>query len=468
MIREPRRSTRRSAPASRSLPIVAAVGPAHGRPSQVAIPSSEARQRAHNRSIPRRPQASHQPALLVRTQPDQLEHQRLHVLGPAAGQTTGQGREFLQEDVEVAGRRSEVAEPLQLRCHPGDQGGRQEVAEQLDRRATPPDSDPEVVQELDVDVPHGAVPSELQLVEEGHQHPGHRHAGGQPGLDHRPGRVGTGSRGDQRRRVADTVVTDQPGPVRDPAGARTDRGVPPQRDQPQPAGQPAVVPIDRGRTFVDEPQHGLALGVEQPAGDRRARCLHHRQQRTYAEDRLEARPQLVGKAGHQARPTEGVGPDGDGRAVRAAELETVFFAVRARRDHQRHPAAVQPEIGAVQPHPVRGDRSAHGHRVDSRQRRQGGRHRRRFRGGPELSAARVTHRRSNPITDLGRVRGLFRSHRATGVRRAEGGPKRAPSGPVTACHRAVRDQRVRAVAACSRAPTSSRHVGGGGAVAAGD
>ena len=155
------------------------------RPS-VASSSSEARQRARNRSnrADRRPRTS-----LRRSSARSLisvEHQRLHVLGPAAGQTAGQRRELVQEDVEVARRRGEVAEPLQLRCHPGDQGGRQDVAEQLDRRATPPDRDPEVVQELDVDVRHGAVPGGLHLVEEGHQHPGHRHAGGQPGLHHRP------------------------------------------------------------------------------------------------------------------------------------------------------------------------------------------------------------------------------------------------------------------------------------------
>ncbi len=233
---------------------------------------------------------------------------------------------------------------------------------------------------------HRAVHGGLQLAEEGHQHPGHRHAGGKTGLHHRPrGRVGIEPRGAQRRRVAGPVVTNQPGPVRDPAGALADRGVPPQRDQPQPPGQPVAAPGDRGRTFVDQPQHGLALGVEQPAGDGRARCLHHRQQRTHPEDRLEARPQLVGKTRQQARPAEGVGPGGDGRAVRAAELERAFVAVRARRGRQRHPAAVQPEVGAVQPHPARGDRSVHGHRVAGRQRRQGSGYRRRFRGRPRTA-----------------------------------------------------------------------------------
>ena len=368
---------------------------------------------------PRRPQPLFQPALLLRTQPDQVELQRLHVLGPAAGQTIGQGRELLQEDVEVARWRGEVAEPLQLRCHPGDQCGRQDVAQQLDRRATPPDGDPEVVQELDVDIRHGAVPGGLDLVEERDQHPGHRHARGQPGLRHRPRRVGIEPRGEQRRRVADTVAPHQSGPLHDPVGARGVRGVPAQRDQPEPAGQSTVRPVDGGRMFMNDPQHGLALDVEQPAADGRARQLHDGPQRTYPEDRLEARPQLVGKTSEQARPPEGVGSRGDGGPVGAAELETVFVAVLARGDHQRHPTAVQPEVGTVQPRPVRGDRLAHGYRVGGRQRRQGGRHRRRFRADPEPPATGAVHWRSHPITDLSRVSGSCPTHRTARARRAE-------------------------------------------------
>ena len=341
---------------------------------------------------PGRAQAADQPAPLGRPQPSQVQRHRLQVLGPAEGKARGEGRELLQVHVEVAGGRGEGAEPLELRCRPGGEIGRQEVAEQLDRRAAPPHRHPEVVQELDVDVRHGAVPGGLQLVEEGQQRPRHGHVTGKLRPDHRRcGRVRIEPGGLQRRRVAGAVVGNEPGTPDDPTGARGSGAVSPQRDHPQPTGQSGRAPGDRCRPVVDQPHHGLALRVAQAAGDRAAGGLHHRQQGAHPEHRLQAGPQLVGKAGQQARPAQRVGPGGDGGAAGAAELQGRCLAVRPGRGGQRQAGVVQPPVGAVQPGPPRPHRAAHRDRVRARQRAQGGGYRRGIRSPGEVRAVGDTH-----------------------------------------------------------------------------
>ena len=116
-----------------------------------------------------RAQPGGQPAELPGAAADQEGAERLQVGGRRGHQLPGHRVEAEQVDIQVADRRGQVAEPLELGRVPAAQAVREHVAEQLDRRAGAAGGDPQVVQELGVDVAQHAIDVALHGVEQPEQ-----------------------------------------------------------------------------------------------------------------------------------------------------------------------------------------------------------------------------------------------------------------------------------------------------------
>ncbi len=131
----------------------------------------------------------------------------------------------------------------------------------------------------------------------------------------------------------------------------------------------SLAPGDRRRTFVHQPQHGLALLVEQAAGDRRC-------PRSAPPAAARARPSTGSRRGRNSsgRPASSRGqPSVSGPAVTvapsallsskiAASPSALAVAVSDRPARYSRQSTLSSQIRRVV------DRSAHGHRVGARER----------------------------------------------------------------------------------------------------
>ncbi|HET9080693.1 MAG TPA: hypothetical protein VFO01_09285 [Trebonia sp.] len=110
----------------------------------------------------------------------------LEIVRLRGGQAARRFLEAEQVHVQVPGRRGQVAHPLELggveREFTGSQAG-QHVAEQLQRAPGPPHADPQVVQELGVDVAQHALGIGVDRVEQAQQDGCGRPGGGHVGSD---------------------------------------------------------------------------------------------------------------------------------------------------------------------------------------------------------------------------------------------------------------------------------------------
>ena len=141
---------------------------------------------------------------LLRRSGPPLQHVR-----PEGGEIVGMGHgrgqrvQLEQVDVEIPGRRGDVTEPPELGNHPIGQSGRQHVTQHLEHRAGPPDRNPEVVQELGVDVGDDPVDRGVHLGQVAEQRVGHREVRGLVGSHAEP----LGHRRPQRRQAPDRSRT---------------------------------------------------------------------------------------------------------------------------------------------------------------------------------------------------------------------------------------------------------------------
>ena len=259
-------------------------------------------------------------------------------------------------DIQVADRRGQVAEPLELRRVPAAQAVREHVAEQLDRGAGAAGGDPQVVQELGVDVTQHAIDVALHGVEQPEQQ----------GRDRDRGRLLRGDlRGDAvavvRRVAAEGVqgVEERAAPGRgDPGsvghelrGPGGRAGIAADFGDGQPRGQDdGLAGPDDGRAVHDQPGDGLAVGVEQPGDADGAGRGGHRQQGSRAGqlgDPVPDRPggQVGGQPGPAGAQAVG-GLLGLGHLV-LAEQQAAAAALALVVQDQAGP--VQPPVEGIQP-----------------------------------------------------------------------------------------------------------------------
>ena len=127
-----------------------------------------------------RAQGAGQPPLLGDAPLGEVVVERCQVGRVGGGQLGRRGGEAEQVDVEIAGRRGEIAQPLELGPVLGGQAVRAAGRAELERGPGPAHRDPQVMQELGVDVADRARDVRLQRVEQPQQHGRERRPGGHP------------------------------------------------------------------------------------------------------------------------------------------------------------------------------------------------------------------------------------------------------------------------------------------------
>ncbi len=258
-----------------------------------------------------------------------------------------------QVDVEIPGRRGQVTEPLELGAEPGRHAGGQGVPGELERGPGPPDRDPQVVQELGVDVPDGAGHVGLQGVQQLQQHRLEGGPGGHVRAEVDTDLVGVGlgalARGGQGRVQRAGWAAVGPGrggqQLADPLGLGL---VSADRDHPEPGRQPGLRrladrglvrpdPGDRLRVRVEDPE--VLDGAGSPGGGQQGPDPGHR-----ADGRGDGTGRQVVGQGRPGQPARWLADRAAGRRG-----EHQFGGPRAGHVLQGEPGPVQPPVERVQP-----------------------------------------------------------------------------------------------------------------------
>ena len=235
---------------------------------------------------PRRAHDRGQRLELAGAAPGQEGAERLEVLGGGGQEVFGHRGEAEEVDVEVAGRGGQVAEPLELGAVLFREAGGQDVAEQLDRGPGAAHGDPQVVQELGVDVADHAVDVLLQGVQQAQQQDGDRDGRGHRRGDLRVHAVGVV--GGVAAERAEGFFQEGPGGGahaggvgQQAGGAAGLGGVAADFGDEQAGGEPrGDAGLGDGRGFDDQPGHRLAVRVGQAVHADRGGSGGDREQRS--------------------------------------------------------------------------------------------------------------------------------------------------------------------------------------------
>ncbi len=240
--------------------------------------------------------------------------ERLQLRGRGGHQAGRHRRIFEQVDVQVAGRRGQVAQPLELGPEGGGQLGGQGAPGELQRRPGPAHRDSQIVQELDVHVLDGALDVGLQGAQQPGQHPAERRRRGHPrgqldvdlaGIVPGPA-AGRGQRGLQGRLGG--------GPDAGPGGelvGQPDRLglIAAQRGDAEPDRQRRPGRVADRHLVNDDPGHRFLVRIHGRLLTQHADRPDHRGQRPHPDHRPELLAQRAcGQSVELARPARGAGP----------------------------------------------------------------------------------------------------------------------------------------------------------------
>ena len=336
----------------------------HGQAGQRATPVTR------QPGEPRRPQPAGQGPLLDDAAPGQVGAERFQ-LGRRGGHQGGGHLVVAQQvNVEIPGGRGQVTQPLELGAEPGRQAGGQDIADELERGPGPPDGDPQVMQELAVDVPDGAGHVGLQRVQQLEQHGPQGGPGGHGRVEMdadlvavRLGALARGGEGGVQRPDRGALEPGRGGQqLTGPLGlglVATDRG------HLEPGRQLGRCRLAHRGPVRPDPGDRLDVRVEHPQILDRAGRPGHGQQgpdpRRRAEHRDHRAGREVGDHGRPGQPARGLADQIPGRGG-----QHQLRGPRAGHVLQGEPGPVQPPVEGVQPGPAQRPRPSGGRQRKAR------------------------------------------------------------------------------------------------------
>ena len=261
-------------------------------------------------------------------------------------------------DVQVPGRRREVANPLELggeerELLPGQASER--VPEELQRAPGPPHADPKVVQELSVDIRQDALGVGVDRVKQAQQDGRARTSGGHARGDVRVHlvRVVARAAADHPQRVGER----RPGALGDAGdgGEQTSRAAGRARvsahvGDREPGRQRVLAGTVKGRPVDDQLGDRLVVFVQQPVDIGRGAGGNHGHERAHADEARDAdadrAPRQVGKQVRAGQPPAGYLL----RRLQPGRAGGAQFAAAAAGDVlQGQASLVQPPVEGVEP-----------------------------------------------------------------------------------------------------------------------